>query len=84
MALKMPHWKHLHLLVIRDSTLTEVDVPATLLALSSRGRDVHTGCNRTRDELAALLGDGLLAELLLSGRPMVADSIVNAYVFIEL
>jgi hypothetical protein len=75
---------HLHYLLIRDAAITELDAPALVLTASSRGKYVLVGPSPARDELARLVGPGLLAELLASGKPMVVDSIPDAYLFYEL
>lgn len=58
--------------VIRpDYSIHPIDVPALALSLATR-RAPAAGdeCRAERDELAALLGDGPLADLLRSGRPI--------------
>jgi hypothetical protein len=82
----MRPWKHLHYLATGvESELTALDCSATLLALVSGGRIVLAGGahQESRDELAGLLDGTVLAELLASGRPIVADSVPGAYVFLE-
>ena len=72
--------KHTHLLA-SGGPVKELDVWATHLALSSRGKRVLKGtmCRSERDLLAAELDDGVLAELLRSERPIVVTAEVNSY-----
>jgi hypothetical protein len=78
--------KHLHYLIPEESC-TPLDVAATMLVLSCRGGCILAGNTqrRGRDALAELLGgDGVLAELLASERPIRVTSHSAAYVFEEL
>lgn len=73
-----------HFLTLRDGS-SALDPSCLILALASRGKVVLAGAayRDDRDELAALLKEGLLAELLASERPIRVDSHVAGYIFEE-
>jgi hypothetical protein len=77
--------KHTHYLVMPDG-VHPADVPALVLALNSRGLCPILGldCFNQRLDLADVLGDGALAELLGDlRRPIVVTSAIGGYVFEE-
>ncbi|MDY3558133.1 hypothetical protein R5W23_000854 [Gemmata sp. JC673] len=76
--------KHTHHL-LSDGPTSEIDVCGSVLALMSAGRRVLSGdAGRLyRELLADELHGGALAELLLSTRPVLADSTAHGYVFWE-
>jgi hypothetical protein len=63
--------------------LIDLDLPASILALMSRGRNTLTGPSPEREELAALLDGTALAPALLDGRPLVVTAVNNGYRFEE-
>lgn len=75
---------HLHYLVLDGNTLY-LDVWICLLSLQSRGKYLLAGdvARTARDQLAGALAEGLLAELLISERPIRVTSCVNGYVIEE-
>ena len=79
--------KSTHVVRVRGEALTALDVPASILALMSRGKVTLSGefGRPERDKLADLLDVAdvatlpTLAELLRSDRPIRVDSVQGSY-----
>ncbi|OWY59626.1 hypothetical protein B7486_73550, partial [cyanobacterium TDX16] len=76
---------HLHYLALAGNTVY-LDVWAAAISLASRGKYVLAGdaVRMYRDQLAAALDGGTLAELLASTRPIRVTAVIHGYVFEEL